>query len=497
MSTVSTDVDTPGPADNPIVPDGPPPPGAEHGLSGILRENLFKDFKNSVLTILFALVLGYCAWRAFGFVFANTKAAPDGTRVDSWRVIRDQLQTYMIGTRFEGTGIGLPMLWAAIYVVVLALGIATGRVPGAATPPIRTRTRLGILLPPLLAVVVVLSMTRTITPTLLVLGMVVPFLAGQALRPVVSRPAVGRAATALVLLACAVVFLLDGEGTGRIRLLAALAVPILAVLGFRAASQRRRAAAAEAAPLAGAAPPVAGVGGLLAALALLAVLLETGGTVGQVDAFGGLLLTVNVAFISIALCFPLGVVLALLRRSTFTLLRPLSVLYIELVRGVPLITLLFMGQFAIGFFLPPSSDAPPDVIRAIIMFTLFSAAYVAEIVRGGLQSVPKGQVEAGNAIGLRPLTITRRIVLPQALRNSIPALVGQFIALLKDTTLLIIIGQFDLLGVSDPILANPEFQNQGYAPEVYAFVGFIFWVICFSMSRASQRLETKLGVGTR
>jgi general L-amino acid transport system permease protein len=173
------------------------------------------------------------------------------------------------------------------------------------------------------------------------------------------------------------------------------------------------------------------------------------------------------------------------------------VLYIELIRGVPLITLLFMGRFALGFFLPPGMDSPPPVITSSILFTLFSAAYVAEIVRGGLQSVPSGQTEAGQAVGLSPLTITRRIVLPQALRNAIPALVGQVISLLTDTTLLVIIGQFDLLGVSDPILASPAYQNQGYAPEVYAFVAFMFWIMCFSMSRASQRLETKLGVGTR
>ena len=293
-----------------------------------------------------------------------------------------------------------------------------------------TRTKLGIIAPPVLAMAVILSFTDTITPTLLVIGLAVPFFLGQ-------------------------------------RIPALLPESVL----------HRRTL-------------------IMTGLVLLAFLLETGFNPGNVDNFGGLLLTVNVAFISIAACFPLGVILALTRRSSFPLLRPVAVLYIELIRGVPLITLLFMGEFALRFFFPSTFEPPASVIRAI-MFTLFSAAYVAEIVRGGLQSVPGGQTEAGQAVGLSPVTITRKIVLPQALRNSIPALVGQFIALLKDTTLLIIISQFDLLGVSDPILASPEFQNQGYAPEVYAFVAFIFWVMCFSMSRASQRLETKLGVGTR
>jgi general L-amino acid transport system permease protein len=431
MSTLGIDTDTPGPADNPIVAEPPPAPGTGGGLGQLLRENLFKDAKNSVLTLLFGLFLGYVAFRAVNFVLFNEKVVAGGEVVNGWTVIRDQLITYMVGTRFGRTGIGLPMLWTAIYVVVLALGFSTGRRRGDVTPPMKTRTKVSIGVPPLLLVVVLLSMTRTITPTLLVLGMGVVFAAGQMLPRVLPDAVMARK------------------------------------------------------------------GWILTGLGVLAFLLETGFRPANVDEFGGLLLTVNVAFISIVLCFPIGVVLALLRRSTFALLRPVAVLYIELIRGVPLITLLFMGQFAIGFFLPPSVDSPPDVIRAIIMFTLFSAAYVAEIVRGGLQSVPNGQTEAGQAVGLRPLTITRRIVLPQALRNSIPALVGQFIALLKDTTLLVIIGQFDLLGVSDPILASPQFQNQGFAPEVYAFVAFVFWVICFAMSRASQRLETKLGVGTR
>jgi general L-amino acid transport system permease protein len=323
------------------------------------------------------------------------------------------------------------MLWAAIYTVALVVGMATAPRPGVVSPPMSRGTRLSILLPPILAAVVLLSMTETITPTLLTVGLAVPLLVGNRLP--------------------------------------ALLPPALA--------QRR--------------------GLIMGLLVVLAFLLETGFSPSAVDRFGGLLLTVNVAFISIALCFPLGVLLALTRRSSFPLLRPLAVVYIELIRGVPLITLLFMGRYALGFFLPSSVSTPPVVISAIVMFTLFSAAYVAEIVRGGLQSVPSGQTEAGQAVGLSPVTITRKIVLPQALRNSIPALVGQFIALLKDTTLLIIISVFDLLGVSDPILASPQFQNQGYAPEVYAFVAFLFWVMCFSMSRASQRLETKLGVGTR
>ena len=164
---------------------------------------------------------------------------------------------------------------------------------------------------------------------------------------------------------------------------------------------------------------------------------------------------------------------------------------------MPLISLLFMGQFAIGFLFPPDANIPGPIFRAILMIALFSGAYVAEVVRGGLQSVPAGQVEAGKALGLSTLTITRKIVLPQALRNSIPALIGQFISLLKDVSLLVVIGLQEMLGIVDVVLARQEFVNQGYTPEAYVFVGTIYWTLCFSMSRAAQRLETRLGVGTR
>ena len=239
------------------------------------------------------------------------------------------------------------------------------------------------------------------------------------------------------------------------------------------------------------------VGWLLLALAALSFGLITGFEPANIDLFGGLLLTVVVALAGVALSFPIGVVMALARRSSFPLIRPLAVAYIELIRGVPLISLLFMGQFAIGFLFPPGVTVPGPIPRAIIMITLFSAAYVAEVVRGGLQSVPAGQVEAGKALGLSPFTITTQIVLPQALRNSIPALIGQFISLLKDVSLLVIIGLQEMLGIVDVVQARPEFNNQGYTPEAYAFVGAVYWALCFSMSRAAQRLETRLGVGTR
>jgi general L-amino acid transport system permease protein len=208
--------------------------------------------------------------------------------------------------------------------------------------------------------------------------------------------------------------------------------------------------------------------------------------------WGGLLLTIFMAVVSIFLCFPLGVLLALGRQSSLPVIRWLSVLYIELVRGIPLIAILFIGQNMIPLFLP-QGVRPDNILRAIIGLTVFSAAYLAENVRGGLQAIPRGQTEAANALGLNPMLTTGLIVLPQALKISIPAIVGQFISLLQDTTLLSIVGIIDLLGITRAILANPQFIGRYW--EAYIFIGAIYWVLCYGMSLGSRRLEESLNTG--
>lgn len=213
--------------------------------------------------------------------------------------------------------------------------------------------------------------------------------------------------------------------------------------------------------------------------------------------WGGLLLNVFLAAFSIALCFPIGVLLALGRRSDFPIVRMLSTIYIELFRGVPLLALLLMANVALGFFIPQSL-APDKVVRAIVVFVLFTSAYVAEIVRGGLQSVPRGQIEAGRANGLSPIPIMTKIVLPQAIRNVIPSLVGQFISLFKDTTLAgVAMGLTDLLSSAEASTAQAEFRGQGLIAETLMFALLIFWAGSYTMSQESQRLETRLGVGQR
>jgi general L-amino acid transport system permease protein len=215
------------------------------------------------------------------------------------------------------------------------------------------------------------------------------------------------------------------------------------------------------------------------------------------DAWGGLQLTLFVSVAGIVLAFPLGLLLALGRRSSLPVVRAVSVTYIELFRGVPLITLLLMGQFMIGFFLPEGFSPPSLVIRALIAIVVFEAAYMAEVVRGGLQAVPRGQVEAAQALGLSPWRTTRSIVLPQALRAVIPALVGEFISLFQNTSLLAVLGLLELLEVARNVTAQPDFVGQGLQSVTLPFVAFIYWAVSYSMSRESQRLERRLGVGER
>jgi len=211
----------------------------------------------------------------------------------------------------------------------------------------------------------------------------------------------------------------------------------------------------------------------------------------------GFLFNVTAAGAGIILCFPLGILLALGRRSKLPLLRSLSVAYIEFVRGAPLYVLLLMANVSLEFFVPPWI-APSKPLRAVVTFTLFTAAYVAEIVRGGLQSVPHGQEEAAKALGLSPYRQITRIVLPQALRNVIPAQIGQFISLFKDTTLAgLALGILDLLTAGQAVTQQDAYRGQGLIIESLLFVAFLFWVGSFTMSRESQRLERKLGVGVR
>jgi general L-amino acid transport system permease protein len=441
------------------VPE-PEPPARDLTPRQWVRANLASTPWNAALTIVTGLAVGWVAYRLVRWVFVTA----------DWEVVRVNLRLFMAG-RFPADELG--RLWAAGYVVVATVGVALG----AATAVVRagaergadrdadrgadrdaddddharearearekrgtpSRRALGVVVgvvhrfwPAIVAIVAILSLTRTWLPTVGVAGLVA-----------------------------------TGVGAG--------------LLGARLPARVRRWT------------------WLLVAAGMLAALLITTAGEGGVgwDDWGGLHLVVAATVAGIALAFPLGLLLALGRRSSFPAIRVVTIGYVEVFRAVPLVTLLFLGGFMVGFLFPNTVEPPGQLVRAVVVITLFEAAYIAEIVRGGLLAVPRGQIEAAQAVGLSPVKVMRLVVLPQALRAVIPAMVGQFISLFKDTSLLTIIGFLELLQVSRIVTQQGEFQGQGLRPITLAFVGLIYWAGCSTMSRESQRLERRLGVGER
>jgi general L-amino acid transport system permease protein len=235
----------------------------------------------------------------------------------------------------------------------------------------------------------------------------------------------------------------------------------------------------------------------MAGLTAIAVLMR-GGVFGlpavPTDAWGGLPVTLILATFGITVAFPLAVFVALGRRSPLPVLRWLCISYVELIRGVPLISLLFVASVIFPLFVPEGMNFD-KLVRAQVAIILFAGAYLAEVIRGGLQSLPKGQFEAADALGLAYHQKITKIILPQALRKVIPPLVNTFIALFKDTSLVSIVGIFDLLTAAKTSISEPIWQ--GFSIEVYAVVAAIYFTFCYAMSRYSRSLETTLQISRR
>jgi general L-amino acid transport system permease protein len=235
------------------------------------------------------------------------------------------------------------------------------------------------------------------------------------------------------------------------------------------------------------------IGWILAFPVVIVLLMAFGGV--RAELWGGFLLNVLVAVVAIFASFPIGVLLALARRSDLPVLSGFAVGTIELIRGVPLVTLLIFGELVLPLLLPPGL-ALSSIVRAMTMFTIFSSAYVAEIVRGGLQGIPAGQFEAGHALGLSSTRLMALVILPQGLRSTIPAMISHFISLFKDTSLLAALAGFaELLRNARRASAGLEFI--GDQAEALVPAAFIFWVVAFSMARWSRRMERRLGVEER
>lgn len=246
----------------------------------------------------------------------------------------------------------------------------------------------------------------------------------------------------------------------------------------------------------GATPALIGFVGSAAVLAVILgfVSINFGLSTVETPVWGGLLVTLVIAVTGIVASLPLGIALALGRRSAMPIVRLVSVIFIEFWRGVPLITVLFMSSVMLPLFLPEGVTFD-KLLRVLIGVTLFSAAYMAEVVRGGLQAIPKGQYEGAMALGLRFWPMMYLIILPQALKLVIPGIVNTFIGLFKDTTLVLIVGMFDLLGQIQSSFTDPTWSTPSQGHTGYLFAAIVFFVFCFGMSRYSIFMEKKLHTG--
>lgn len=488
------------------------PPRLTTGPVAWLRENLFSGWFNGSLTLVLVVLLGYFGLGALRWA----------TQEANWGVITANMRVILWG-RYPQEELWRPVASVVLVLLLAALSWIVWR--GAALRRFRNWMVGAWLLSPFLINILLggleLPTLRTITNNI---GY---FLFRPDLLPVLE--ATWRAPTALGIMAMLAGATWAVESRRVPRVLALLGGLVFLALNLPAAGLMTEGPAGVPIPQAviilGAAVGgwlVGGAAGRTAAafsgarrllvglwvVALGVVLLVlTDFEVGrpeydpqavlaqvQPSLWSGIMLTLILSTVTILLSFPLGVLLALGRMSRLPVIRVSCVTIIEVVRGVPLITILFMAQVMLPMFLP--IDLTIDrVVRAIAGLTIFTAAYLAEVIRGGLQAVPHEQLQAARALGLSEFLVTALILLPQALRLVIPAIMGQFVSIFKDTSLIAIVGLLELLGILSSITKQREFI--GTVREVYLFAAAFYFVIAYAMSVASRRVEKQLGVGTR
>ncbi|KAB2884670.1 MAG: amino acid ABC transporter permease [Albidovulum sp.] len=464
--------------DTMLPPD--PPPAMQSGAVKWLRENLFSGWLNTLLTIaglaaILFLVQKFLPWFLHSVWDAGSitecraiieERWGPGAEGACWAVIRERWPQFLYGFY------PAELYWRPVLAFGLLL-IAIG-------PILFTQSqRAATIFIALIAALTVVSILALGQYNVLALVFVAALVAVQVYAP--------RRLMIFTLLYPAVGFWLLWGGS--------VWVPVVAVLGFVlgwlafSLVQPRGGSilAVVAAVLVPtfwwlfAAGPVAGALQGVVPLGIEAV---------RSDRFGGFVLALTIGVTGIAFSLPIGIILALGRRSDMFLVKTLCVGFIEFIRGVPLITLLFTASLLLNYFLPPGTNFD-IILRVIIMVTLFASAYIAEVIRGGLAALPRGQYEAADALGLDYWKAQRLIIMPQALKISIPGIVSSFIGLFKDTTLVIFVGLLDpLKGITDAVRASIEWKGAYWEP--YIFVGVIFWIICFSMSRYSMYLERLL-----
>ena len=426
-----------------------PPPSSERGLIHWLRTRLFNSWLSAILTVVALVLIGltvpsFLSWAIINASWTATgpEACPPASTGACWGFVGERFYQYMFGFYPRGEA------WRPITAfVVMALAISPLVAPNL---PGRSIRMLFAILSPFI-ILALLAGGDGIVPS-------VPFLSD------------------------------GGVFTQLVRLAFFGLVLAPAVIGARALMSGQVA--------------FTGAGFFRAALpfvpiAALLVLLSGSGltSVGTAN-WGGLLLSLVVGVTGIVASLPLGILLALGRQSSLPIVRAVSVFLIEVPRGVPLITLLFMASVMLPLFVPEGVSFD-KLVRALVVVALFASAYMAEVIRGGLQAIPKGQAEAAAALGLGFWQTTTFIVMPQALRIVIPGIVNTFIGLFKDTTLVMIIGLYDLLGIANAALQDPDWLGRpgGVFLEAYFFVAAVFWVFTFGMSQYSAWLEKRLDTG--
>ena len=451
------------------------------------RKNLFNSWFNSILTVVLALVLGSALLEML--IWAFTQA--------NWSVVVDNFSNFM-------TGLYPPesywRIWSILGIIMALSGLSWGVLARNQKQLFGRSVLIG--LGAIALFFILWPLTRSSTPY--ILGVLVLLVAGAAAGQAIGRKSAGVAkwisAAWFVSYFIALYLLGGGPFFGRGTISPSLFYSIIVMLGggLAAGWQLAKRVSIPSIPE-WISKIVLFLVGFVVAYQVLWRLpyllgLDFGLQSVSTNSWGGLTLTLLLAISGIVLCFPAGVLLALGRRSKLPIVRVFSIAYIELIRGVPLISILFMGQVLIPLFLP-AGVRPDRVVRAVIGLTIFSAAYLAENVRAGLQAVPIGQSEAAQSLGLnKPLT-TALIVLPQALKTAIPAIVGQFISLFQDTTLLGIVGLVELLGISQNLLASPKYL--GDYKEGYLFIAAIYWIFCYAMSYGSRKIESALNTDLR
>jgi general L-amino acid transport system permease protein len=481
-----------------------PPPG-QVGVIGWLRRNLFSSVTNSILTLLSVALIVWIVPTVIRWAFVDAvwtgkdrQACLSPGAGACWPFVEAKFGQFIYG-RYP-----LDQRWRVdVIAVLLVIGLVPLAIPRV---PFKRETIFYLIaIFPVVALILLTGGHFPVSATF-VFGLFAFGAAATALIGVITQRREAPILAGIVLPVAVLVVIatfvgaygnLPQEldlgafvaGTGLPGVVLLLAI-LVAFAGGLWATYRRRGLAGSL--------RVARLWIIVGALLILCLVFRTNFGLEPVETslWGGLLVTLVVAIVGIVSSLPIGILLALGRRSHMPVVRVLSVVLIEFVRGVPLITVLFMASVMLPVFLPPGVTFD-KLLRALIGVAIFSSAYMAEVIRGGLQAIGRGQYEGAQAIGLGYWQMMRLIILPQALRIVIPGIVNSFISLFKDTSLVLIIGLFDLLGIvqlgfSDANWATPSTPATGYA-----FAAVVFWLFCFSMSRYSIYTERRLHTGHR